>query len=76
MSAYWSTVDVANGQPSPGSALREPVGLLTARDLHVLGPTFDRVWPVDETPCFADLLLAIDEADRRVWRERDRDSSL
>lgn len=48
------------------------VGLLTEQDLEALGPTFDRAWPVDETPCFGDLLLAIDEADRGLWRERDR----
>jgi hypothetical protein len=47
------------------------VGLLTRSELAVLGPSFTRAWPVDETPCFGDLLLAIDEADREVWRERD-----
>lgn len=40
------------------------VGLLTARDLEVLGQGFTRVFPVDEKPCFAQLLRAIDEADR------------
>jgi hypothetical protein len=40
------------------------VGLLTRRDLEVLGPTFDRVWPVEEAPDFTELLRAIDEADR------------
>lgn len=47
------------------------VGLLTRRDLELLGPTFDRIWPVDETPCFSNLLRAIDEADRELIRERD-----
>lgn len=47
------------------------VGLLTRDDLHRLGPSFTRAWPVDETPCFGDLLLAIDEADRELWRSRD-----
>ena len=47
------------------------VGLLTKRDVQLLGPTFDRLWPVEETPCFSQLLQAIDEADREVWRERD-----
>jgi hypothetical protein len=43
------------------------VGLLTQRDLKVLGPTFDRVWPVEEAPSsFADLLQAIDKADRQL----------
>lgn len=47
------------------------VGLLTKRDLTLLGPAFDRAWPVDETPCYGRLLDAIDEADRVLWRERD-----
>jgi hypothetical protein len=47
------------------------VGLLTWGDLDQLGPTFSRAWPVDDTPCFGDLLRAIDEADREVWRARD-----
>jgi len=42
------------------------VGLLTARDLEVLGQGFTRIFPVDETPCFRELLDAIDEADRDV----------
>jgi hypothetical protein len=42
------------------------VGLLTRRDLNLLGPTFDRAWPVEEAPAFNDLLRAIDEADRRL----------
>ena len=42
------------------------VGLLTRRDLDLLGPTFDRVWPVEEAPEFNELLEAIDEADRRL----------
>jgi len=46
------------------------VGLLTARDLDMLGPSFTRVWPVDETPCFSELLRAIDEADRDVRQSR------
>src|SRR5438045_7128569 len=32
------------------------VGLLTNRDLRLLGPTFDRAWPVEETPSFNALL--------------------
>jgi hypothetical protein len=42
------------------------VGLLTQQDLSLLGPTFDRVWPVEEAPNFAELLRAIDEADRNL----------
>ena len=40
------------------------VGLLTARDLEVLGQGFTRVFPIDDTPCFAELLSALDQADR------------
>ena len=46
------------------------VGLLTRRDLGLLGPTFDRVWPVEETPSFSELLRAIDEADRELEQHR------
>jgi len=46
------------------------VGLITTRDVQLLGPTFDKLWPVEETPCFSQLLQAIDEADREVWLER------
>lgn len=49
------------------------VGLLTQRDLELLGQSFDRLWPVNETPCFGSLLQAIDEADRDLWRERDEE---
>lgn len=47
------------------------VGLLTARDIERLGSTFDRLWPVDETHCFSELLRRIDEADRDLRRDRD-----
>ena len=42
------------------------VGLLTQRDLGLLGPTFDRIWPVEEAPSFSELLRAIDEADAEL----------
>jgi hypothetical protein len=32
--------------------------------------TFMRAWAVDETPCFSELLRAIDEADREIRRSR------
>ena len=47
------------------------VGLLTQNDLNALGEGFTRAFPVDETPCFGELLRAIDEADRELWAERD-----
>ena len=40
------------------------VGLLTERDVDLLGPTFRRLWPVEDVPCFGELLEAIDEAER------------
>jgi len=46
------------------------VGLLTRRDLEVLGPTFDRIWPIEEAPDFAELLRAIDEADRKLEEQQ------
>lgn len=48
------------------------VGLLTKHDLSLLGPTFDRVWPVEEAPAFSELLRAIDEADRKLRDQSDR----
>ena len=42
------------------------VGLLTQQDLNLLGPTFERAWPVEEVPAFNELLRAIDEADRKL----------
>lgn len=47
------------------------LALLTSPELELLGPTFTRAYPVDQTPCFGDLLRAIDDADREMWRERD-----
>ena len=47
------------------------VGLLTQSDIDRLGSDFARLWPVDETPCFNNLLQAIDEADREIRRDRD-----
>jgi hypothetical protein len=51
------------------------VGLLTRADIALLGTSYDRLWPVDETPCFGGLLAAIDEADRAMWRMRDQDQA-
>ena len=42
------------------------VGLLTQRDVELLGQGFSRLWPVDETPCFQGLLQAIDTADAEL----------
>jgi hypothetical protein len=48
------------------------VGLLTQRDVRLLGATFDRIWPVEAAPSFAELLRAIDEADAELQREGAR----
>lgn len=47
------------------------VALLTRSELTSLGPAFARAWPVEKTPCFGELLAAIDDADREHWREKD-----
>ena len=44
------------------------IGLLTNRDVRLLGPTFHRIWPIEEAPAFADLLRAIDSADHKLQR--------
>ncbi len=51
------------------------VGLLTQQDLTLLGPTFTRLWPVENAPEFDDLIRAIDEADQTVMHERNRGGS-
>ena len=45
------------------------VGLLTQREIELLGHGFSRLWPVDETPCFTELIKAIDDADRQLEQE-------
>jgi hypothetical protein len=45
------------------------VGLLTQREVELLGHGFSRLWPVDQTPCFEDLIQAIDDADRQFGEE-------
>ena len=52
------------------------IGLLTQENLEVFGHCLKKVYPVDETPCFTELLAAIDEADRELWRERDRNDGV
>lgn len=52
------------------------VGLLTQTNLTALGSTLKRVFPINETPCFTELLRAIDEADREWWRDRDHSEGI
>lgn len=49
------------------------VGLLTKNDARLLGPTFDRLWPVDQAADFSGLLRAIDRADRDLARRSGED---
>jgi hypothetical protein len=51
------------------------VGLLTRRDLDVLGPTLGRIWPVEEAPHFNELLRAIDDADRALQQQKSTNPS-
>lgn len=37
------------------------IGLLTKNDGQLLGPSFDRAWPIEEVPAFPDLLQAVDK---------------
>ncbi len=48
------------------------VCLLTQRELNLLGHSFTRLWPVEETPCFEGLVEAIDEAEREGERAKQR----
>lgn len=49
------------------------VGLLTERQMRMLGPAVSHVWPVKEAPGSKGLLEAIDEANQAVWPERNAD---
>lgn len=51
------------------------IGLLTQRDLDILGQSFTRAWPIDETPCFDTLLQAIDEAELALESAREAESA-
>lgn len=42
------------------------VGLLTQNDLDLLGSGFRRVFMLDDTPCFEELLSAIDAAEQKI----------
>jgi len=48
------------------------IGLLTEREVTLLGPAFDRLWPVEEAPHFNELLRAIDEADEKLQQSKMR----
>ena len=47
---------------------REPivaVAFLTKANLKAIGKSLERVYPIDHSPEFADLLAAIEEAERK-----------
>ncbi|MBB5709749.1 hypothetical protein [Sphingomonas xinjiangensis] len=48
------------------------IGLLNARDLERLGSGFSRAFAVDESPCFDELLIAIDIADGQMRETADQ----
>ena len=48
------------------------IGLLTERQMGMLGSAHSYVWPVAEASCVTELLEAIDQARRGGWQERDR----
>ena len=48
------------------------VALLTQSNLDMLGRSLRKVFPIEQVPCFPELLSAIDDADREHWREGDR----
>lgn len=48
------------------------IGLLTQGDVQRLGETFTRLWPVDQSTDFSELLRAIDEAEEQ-YRQRIAD---
>jgi hypothetical protein len=52
------------------------VCLLTQSELDRYGGALKQVFAVEDTPCFAELLRLIDEADRQHWREQDRQEAL
>ncbi len=48
------------------------IGLLTQRELNLLGPTFERAWPVEDVPAFGELLRAIDEAECKLRQKAEQ----
>nr|WP_314445512.1 hypothetical protein [uncultured Sphingomonas sp.] len=42
------------------------LALLTDDDVSRLGSNLKRLWPIDDSSCFSDLLAAIDNADREL----------
>jgi hypothetical protein len=47
------------------------VALVTEAELKLLGAGFNRAFRIDQTPCFGELLHAIDEVDRTFRAQAD-----
>jgi hypothetical protein len=58
----------AFGRPDMADEPIVAIGLLTSSDLERLGETFTRLWPIDRSTDFSELLQAIDEAEERYHR--------
>ena len=43
----------------------------TRGQAEAITPALDRAYPIKETPCFDEVLKAIDEAERQVWGDGD-----
>ena len=64
------------GSPAVAKNRIVALGMLTQSNLESFGKDLKKVYPIDETPCFAEILRVIDEADREHWREDDRKEAL
>ena len=49
---------------------------LTQVDLDTFAKDLKRVFPISDDPLFAELIRAIDQADRQRWHEGDRREAL
>ena len=52
------------------------VALLTQENLNLFGSCLKRVFPLQQTPCFSELIAALDEADRREQNQQRSHSDL
>lgn len=47
------------------------IGPAAQQEMQSLGAGFGRAWPIDDAPCFAELLEAIDDAERELGRDQE-----
>lgn len=45
------------------------VAFLTQANMRALGKNIERIYPIDHSPAFGDLLAKIDEAERKLPRK-------